>query len=98
MNAPTANDKTLNTNDNAAWDCDNPFAMMSPRSRTLAVIVRTYKAAVTTACHTAQLDFGWQRGYYEHVVRGAADLDRIRAYIHNNPAHWATDQLNPHKP
>ena len=69
--------------------------MMSPRPRTLAVIVRTYKAAVTTACRGAQLAFGWQRGYHEHVVRGPAELSRIRAYIQDNPARWAMDQLNP---
>ena len=30
----------------------------------------------------------WQRGYYEHLVRGAAELDRIRTYIADNPRHW----------
>jgi hypothetical protein len=33
----------------------------------------------------------WQRGYYEHVIRNAKALDRIRAYIANNPARWADD-------
>jgi len=37
----------------------------------------------------------WQRNYWEHVVRGPADLDRIRAYIQTNPARWAADPLNP---
>ncbi len=30
----------------------------------------------------------WQRNYYEHIVRDAADLARIRAYIRDNPANW----------
>jgi REP element-mobilizing transposase RayT len=30
----------------------------------------------------------WQRGYYEHVVRNATDLNRIRNYIINNPVNW----------
>ena len=33
----------------------------------------------------------WQRGYYEHVIRNEKALDRIRAYIANNPARWAND-------
>ena len=37
----------------------------------------------------------WQRNYYEHVVRGETDLARLRAYIRNNPAQWALDQLHP---
>jgi REP element-mobilizing transposase RayT len=37
----------------------------------------------------------WQRDYYEHIVRNDAALDRIRAYIANNPATWTRDPENP---
>ena len=37
----------------------------------------------------------WQRNYYEHIVRDEAALDRIRAYIADNPAHWSQDSENP---
>lgn len=37
----------------------------------------------------------WQRNYWDHVIRNESELDRIRAYIMNNPAQWASDQLNP---
>ena len=40
----------------------------------------------------------WQRNYYEHIIRNTAELDRIRAYIHNNPAKWSEDQLQPGYP
>jgi putative transposase len=33
-------------------------------------------------------DFRWQPGYYEHVIRDNADLNRIRDYIVWNPVHW----------
>jgi putative transposase len=36
----------------------------------------------------------WQHGYYEHVIRNEKALDRIRAYIANNPAQWADDPEN----
>ena len=36
----------------------------------------------------------WQRNYWEHVVRNETELDRIRAYIRNNPARWQSDQLH----
>ena len=36
----------------------------------------------------------WQRGHYEHVIRNEKALDRIRAYIANNPARWADDPEN----
>ncbi|MCP5156108.1 MAG: hypothetical protein H6983_18195 [Ectothiorhodospiraceae bacterium] len=37
----------------------------------------------------------WQRGYYEHVIRTDAALDRIREYIVTNPIRWAEDPENP---
>lgn len=40
----------------------------------------------------------WQRGYYEHVIRDERALNRIRAYITNNPARWADDPDNIWRP
>jgi putative transposase len=37
----------------------------------------------------------WQRNYYEHVIRGEDELDRIRRYIEDNPLMWAMDRENP---
>ena len=39
----------------------------------------------------------WQRNYYEHIIRNAHEMQRIRAYIHNNPTKWALDRDNPQK-
>jgi REP element-mobilizing transposase RayT len=36
----------------------------------------------------------WQRGYYEHVIRGEAELKRARNYIVSNPIRWAMDREN----
>jgi len=37
----------------------------------------------------------WQRNYYEHVIRDADDLNRIRQYIIDNPLKWEEDEDNP---
>ena len=37
----------------------------------------------------------WQRNYYEHVIRDESSWQRIREYILNNPAQWASDPENP---
>jgi len=39
----------------------------------------------------------WQRNYYEHIIRGEADLLRAREYISLNPAKWGEDEENPGK-
>jgi putative transposase len=40
----------------------------------------------------------WQRNYYEYVVRHERALERIRAYIFDNPASWQQDKLHPDVP
>ena len=35
----------------------------------------------------------WQRNYWEHVIRNADELNRIRQYIRDNPANWDTDSM-----
>jgi len=37
----------------------------------------------------------WQRGYYEHVIRGERSLARIREYIAVNPGRWDSDGEGP---
>jgi len=39
----------------------------------------------------------WQRNYYEHIVRTAGELERIRNYIRGNPAKWDEDSENPQR-
>ncbi|MDA8218676.1 MAG: hypothetical protein M0Z94_13785 [Dehalococcoidales bacterium] len=64
----------------------------------LGDIVGSFKAAVT---RLARAELGWcgaplwQRGFYEHVVRDEADLDRARHYIQDNPLRWLLDRENP---
>lgn len=66
------------------------------RAPALGEIIRTYKAASTRMIRqTANLEFAWQRNYYEHVVRNEESLNRIRQYMMENPARWAIDRENP---
>ncbi len=64
----------------------------------IPTIIRSYKSAVTKrinenrGCHRAGV---WQRNYYEHVIRGEIELNRIREYIVNNPLSWELDIENP---
>ncbi len=40
----------------------------------------------------------WQPNYWEHIIRNETELQRIREYIHNNPARWQEDALHPDQP
>jgi REP element-mobilizing transposase RayT len=35
----------------------------------------------------------WQRNYHDHIIRNEEDLNRIRAYVVQNPARWSDDEL-----
>jgi len=36
----------------------------------------------------------WQRNYYERIIRGDEELNRIRQYIQENPLKWDEDEEN----
>jgi putative transposase len=74
----------------------NYYKSISPKKGTLSVFIRTYKASVTTQCRKRKYHFlGWQRNYYEHIVRNEDVLGRIREYIVSNPLQWQFDRENP---
>jgi REP element-mobilizing transposase RayT len=69
---------------------DKKRDLFSPTSH---AVVCTLKSLVTRECRrTGYMDKVWQRGYYDHVIRGENDYRKIWDYIDNNPAHWAEDE------
>jgi putative transposase len=65
------------------------------RAGSLGAIVRSFKSVV--AARVKQLRGGgvgaiWQRNYFDRIIRTAADLDRVRRYIMNNPARWSRQE------
>ena len=67
------------------------------RSHSLGTVVGTFKAAVTRMGRVQGIvnhDPVWQRGFWEHIVRGPKALDRIRRYIIENPGRWQYDCEN----
>jgi len=82
--------------DNASTQALNAFGR--PLSGSLGTVVGSFKSR--TAWHINRLrstrgQAVWQRGYYEHIVRGEKDLQRIREYILYNPLSWNKDDDNP---
>ena len=70
----------------------------------LSKIIQQYKASVTRKINSLGdgLNFGWQKSFYDHVIRNDRSLDNLRQYITNNPLKWELDIENrrgnsPHK-
>ena len=56
----------------------------------LGAVVGSFKSAVTKEARkscNSRVPL-WQRGYFEHVIRNQADLERAREYIALNPLRW----------
>ena len=67
------------------------------RSGSLGAIVGGFKASVTRIGRAEKIigtEPIWQRGFWEHIVRGREALERIRRYIAENPSRWYCDVEN----
>ncbi len=71
------------------------MSQISPKVGSLGTIVRSHKSIVSRYCRQNGFDnFGWQPRFYEHIICADGSLERIRQYIHNNPANWAKESKN----
>jgi putative transposase len=71
------------------------YSQISPKKNTLSVILRTFKATVTTWCRKNSFaNFKWHRNYFEHIIRNEKELNNIRQYVIYNPLKWAWDREN----
>ena len=61
----------------------------------LIELVRGFKTfsarKINTVRHSPRAKV-WQRSFYDRIVRSDADLQRIRAYIFDNPGNWGKDR------
>lgn len=81
----------------AANAVQSPVAITSPMYGLLSKVVRAYKEAVTKRIHNQFQDneFGWQRSFYDHIIRNDIELQYIQTYISQNPLKWELDRDNP---
>jgi len=66
-----------------------------PQSGNLGSIIRGFKIGVKKWATMNHMDFQWQPGFYEHIIRGEESLRNIRQYIMENPLKWEFDSENP---
>ena len=77
----------------------SPLPPRGPTPRSLGSFIAGYKSAVTKRINEIRGTPGtvWQRNYYERIIRNDRELDAIRRYIRDNPAHWAEDSEHPRR-
>jgi putative transposase len=81
-------------NTNIGTNPNKTTNQFGPQTKNLASIIRGIKISVTTqAKKTGHMHFAWQPRFYEHIIRNADEMERIRYYIANNPANWKEDKF-----
>jgi REP element-mobilizing transposase RayT len=70
------------------------MSLISPKPGSLATIVRLYKSAVSKCVHNTGLYFGWQKSFYDNIIRTDSELTQIKKYIIENPLKWNHDSDN----
>lgn len=89
----------------------HPYPALNPHGRprrsfggavagSLSTIMRQSKSMVTKRINRRRGMPGapvWQRNFYERIVRNRRALNRIRTYIHQNPAQWHRDRNHPRR-
>ena len=57
-----------------------------PKSKSLGSIVGSFKSTITRRIRgELEIGFGWQRSFFDHIIRNDEDLRVLRDYILNNP-------------
>ena len=60
----------------------------------LSEIIRGFKTFSSRRINETkpQIEFRWQRSFYDHIIRNEISCNKIREYIQNNPMRWEFDK------
>lgn len=64
------------------------------QSNNLPSIIRGFKIGVTEYATADGISPVWQPRFYDHIIRSADELERVRLYIQHNPEMWGRDRNN----
>jgi putative transposase len=72
------------------------FQKISPKSGSIATIIRSYKSICTK--HIRQtfpdLNFSWQTRFWDNIIKDEHAFETISHYIINNPQKWHQDRFS----
>ena len=72
-----------------------PRRPQGTKSGSIAAVIQNYCSVTTRKINrinsSKDVNF-WQRDYFEHIVRDADEMNRIRTYIEENSLKWENDK------
>jgi len=61
---------------------------LGPQSNNLGSIIRGYKGGVKTYAVNNNLDFAWQKRYYDRIIRNNNEYQNFKEYIESNISNY----------
>lgn len=52
-----------------------------PQSQNLGAVIQAYKSSVKRYANQNNIEFGWQSGFHDHIIRNSQALNNIAQYI-----------------
>ena len=83
------------SDENERTDAVRPYGCcFGIQTKNLGSVIRGIKSSVTRFANDNRIPFQWQNRYHDHIIRNQRELNRIAAYIENNPLIWYRDRNN----
>ncbi|MDX2414036.1 MAG: hypothetical protein QNK33_02485, partial [Bacteroidales bacterium] len=64
------------------------YNKFGPQSGNLGSVIRGYKASVKAYATKNNINFSWQKGYDDRIIKSYDELEIKRNYINNNIKKW----------
>jgi putative transposase len=67
----------------------NTMVKLISKIKPLPELIGAYKTTVSKRIHVSgDMNFRWQKSYYEHIIRNIRSFNLIKHYIEKNPENW----------
>jgi REP element-mobilizing transposase RayT len=72
---------------------------INPTKNKLSNTIQWIKSIVTVKIREQfnDFEFGWQKSFYDRIIRNETELQKTRQYIVDNPLQWKFDKNNLNK-
>ena len=79
---------------NVSTGVNTQMANISPRKKSLAVVIRGVKSSITHYANENNIPFAWQTRFHDRIIRNQDEFDKISDYIEKNVVNWQNDMGN----
>lgn len=77
----------------ASGGTQRPRSSLSVCDKSKQIVPKTIQLLKASVSRSSQAEALWQSRYYDHIIRGEDDYQKIWQYIDTNPIKWELDRF-----